>query len=94
MNAAPELQMRLNQRQLNMIAVGGVIEAGLFIGSSTVFSTAGPGAFLPYAVTGVLIILVIRMLGEMVTASPSMGAFADLARKPLGGWAGFSVGWL
>ena len=55
---------------------------------------AGPGAFLSYAITGVLIIMVMRMLGEMATANPSTGSFTDYARKALGGWAGFSVGWL
>ena len=55
---------------------------------------AGPGAFLTYAITGVLIIMVMRMLGEMATANPSTGSFADYARQALGGWAGFSVGWL
>lgn len=94
MSAGPELHKGLNQRQLNMIAIGGVIGAGLFVGSGVVISTAGPGAFITYGVTGVLIILVMRMLGEMATASPSTGSFADYARKALGGWAGFSVGWL
>ena len=94
MNAAPGLQKRLNQRQLNMIAIGGSTGAGLFIGSSVVLRTTGPGGFLTYAVTVVLIILVMQMLGEMATASPSTGSFAGLARKALGGWAGFSVGWL
>lgn len=94
MNTAPELLKRLYQRQLNMIAIGGVIGAGLFIGSSVVLSTTGPGAFLTYAITAVLIILMMRMLGEMATASPSTGSFADLARRALGGWAGFAVGWL
>jgi GABA permease len=92
--AAPELHKGLNQRQLNMIAIGGVIGAGLFVGSGVVINQAGPGAFLTYAVTGVLIILVMRMLGEMATANPSTGSFADYARRALGGWAGFSVGWL
>jgi GABA permease len=77
-----------------MIAIGGVIGAGLFVGSGVVINQAGPGAFLTYAVTGVLIILVMRMLGEMATANPSTGSFADYARQALGGWAGFSVGWL
>src|SRR5689334_8582073 len=94
MGAAPELHKGLNQRQLNMIAIGGVIGAGLFVGSGVVINQAGPGAFVTYAVTGVLIILVMRMLGEMATANPSTGSFADYARRALGGWAGFSVGWL
>ncbi len=95
MQAAPtELKKGLKQRHLTMIAMGGVIGAGLFVGSGTVISTAGPSAFLSYALAGVLIILVMRMLGEMATANPSTGSFADYARQALGGWAGFSVGWL
>jgi GABA permease len=91
---APELHKGLKQRQLTMIAIGGVIGAGLFVGSGVVLTDAGPGAFLTYAVTGVLIIMVMRMLGEMATANPSTGSFADYSRKALGGWAGFSVAWL
>ena len=94
MAGSPELKRGLNQRQLTMIAIGGVIGAGLFVGSGVVIKDAGPGAFLTYALTGVLIIMVMRMLGEMATANPSTGSFADYARKALGGWAGFSVGWL
>ena len=95
MGAAPvELKKGLKQRHLTMIAMGGVIGAGLFVGSGTVIAGTGPAAFLTYAITGVLIILVMRMLGEMATANPSTGSFADYARNALGGWAGFSVGWL
>ena len=95
MGAPPtELKKGLKQRHLTMIAMGGVIGAGLFVGSGTVIAGAGPSAFLTYAITGVLIILVMRMLGEMATANPSTGSFADYARNALGGWAGFSVGWL
>jgi GABA permease len=96
MGAAPptELKKGLKQRHLTMIAMGGVIGAGLFVGSGTVIAGAGPSAFLTYAITGVLIILVMRMLGEMATANPSTGSFADYARNALGGWAGFSVAWL
>jgi GABA permease len=95
MGAPPvELKKGLKQRHLTMIAMGGVIGAGLFVGSGTVISEAGPSAFLSYAITGVLIILVMRMLGEMATANPSTGSFADYARQAIGGWAGFSVGWL
>jgi len=77
-----------------MIAIGGVIGAGLFVGSGVVIKDAGPAAFLTYAVCGLLIILVMRMLGEMATANPSSGSFADYAAQALGGWAGFSVAWL
>ena len=94
MTPPTELQRGLKQRHLTMIAIGGVIGAGLFVGSGVVISETGPAAFLSYAITGVLIILVMRMLGEMATANPSTGSFADYARRALGGWAGFSVAWL
>jgi len=77
-----------------MIAIGGVIGAGLFVGSGVVIKDTGPAAFLTYTVCGLLIILVMRMLGEMAAANPSTGSFADYAGKALGGWAGFSVAWL
>jgi GABA permease len=59
-----------------------------------VVKDTGPAAFLTYAICGLLIILVMRMLGEMAAANPSTGSFAAYAAKALGGWAGFSVGWL
>lgn len=88
------LRRGLSQRQLNMIALGGVIGAGLFVGSGVIIGEVGPGAVITYAVCGVLVVLVMRMLGEMATANPSTGSFADYARQAFGGWAGFSVGWL
>ncbi len=94
MSATPQLSQGLSQRQLTMIAVGGIIGAGFFVGSGVVIGKAGPAAFLTYALCGVLIILVMRMLGEMATANPSTGSFAEYAREALGGWAGFCVGWL
>lgn len=88
------LKQGLSQRQLSMIAIGGVIGAGLFVGSGVVIRETGPAAFLTYAICGLLIVLVMRMLGEMAAANPSTGSFADYAATALGGWAGFSVGWL
>lgn len=93
-SAEPGLRKGLKQRHLTMIAIGGVIGAGLFVGSGVVINQTGPGAFLSYLVTGVLIVLVMRMLGEMATANPSTGSFSDYARDALGGWAGFSAAWL
>ncbi len=94
MDGTAQLRQGLSQRQLNMIAIGGVIGAGLFVGSGVVIKDTGPAAFLTYTLCGVLIILVMRMLGEMATANPSTGSFADYAGNALGGWAGFSVAWL
>src|SRR5215217_4813635 len=94
MSATPTLKKALNQRQLTMIAIGGVIGAGLFVGSGVVIGGTGPGAFIAYGLAGVLIIMVMRMLAEMAVANPSTGSFADYARAAMGNWAGFSVGWL
>ncbi|MBT2227967.1 amino acid permease [Nonomuraea sp. NEAU-A123] len=76
-----------------MIALGGVIGAGLFVGSGTVIHTAGVLAPLAYAVGGVILLLVMRMLAEMAAARPSVGSFSDHARLALGNGAGFIIGW-
>ncbi|WP_204050762.1 amino acid permease [Microbispora siamensis] len=76
-----------------MIALGGVIGAGLFVGSGAVIHTAGVLAPLAYAVGGVILLLVMRMLAEMAAARPSVGSFSDYARLALGKGAGFIIGW-
>ena len=92
--SATALKKGLSDRQLRMIAIGGVIGAGLFVGSGVVIAVPGPAAFITYAMCGFLVIMVMRMLAEMAVANPSTGSFADYARNAMGGWAGFSVGWL
>src|SRR5438045_9240374 len=91
MASTTQLRQGLSQRQLSMIALGGVIGAGLFVGSGVVIKDTGPAAFLTYALCGLLIVLVMRMLGEMAAANPSTGSFADYAARALGGWAGLTV---
>lgn len=88
------LHQSLQQRHLTMIAIGGVIGAGLFVGSSAVITDVGPLAFLTYTVTGILIVMVMRMLGEMAAANPSTGSFTEYARMAMGDWAGFTAAWL
>ncbi|MEV5983675.1 amino acid permease [Streptomyces sp. NPDC052051] len=88
------LQAGLKNRHLSMIAIGGVIGAGLFVGSSTGIATTGPGILLSYALVGTLVVLVMRMLGEMSVANPTSGSFSAHADRALGRWAGFSIGWL
>src|SRR3954447_2851351 len=88
------LQRSLKRRHMTMIALGGVIGAGLFVGSGAVIHATGPAAVISYLLAGVLIVLVMRMLGEMAAAHPSIGSFAEYGRLALGGWAGFSIGWL
>ncbi|MDL5156055.1 amino acid permease [Actinomycetospora termitidis] len=90
----PRLKKTLKTRHLRMLALGGVIGAGLFVGSSAIITEAGPGAFITYGITGVLVFFVMRMLGEMASAKPSTGSFTDYAGLALGRWAGFTTGWL
>jgi GABA permease len=85
---------------MTMIAMGGVIGAGLFVGSGVVIKAAGPAAVLSFVITGLLVVLVMRMLGEMAVAVPAVGSFYEYARlawsdRPrLGQLAGFLSGWM
>ena len=94
--AAPtnELSRSLKGRHLTMISIGGIIGAGLFVSSSTAIRAGGPASFISYAITGLIILLVMRMLGEMATALPKVRSFTEFARAGLGEGAGFVVGWL
>ncbi|MFC8262947.1 amino acid permease [Streptomyces sp. NPDC057291] len=88
------LQAGLKNRHLSMIAIGGVIGAGLFVGSGAGIAAAGPAILLSYALVGLMVVFVMRMLGEMAAARPSSGSFSAYADRALGRWAGFSIGWL
>ncbi|MFB7665002.1 amino acid permease [Kitasatospora sp. NPDC056138] len=88
------LQAGLKNRHLSMIAIGGVIGAGLFVGSGAGIASTGPGILLSYALAGALVVMVMRMLGEMSAADPQSGSFSAYADRALGRWAGFSIGWL
>src|ERR1700724_3762867 len=90
--APRQLSRSLKSRHLAMISIGGIIGAGLFVGSSTSIIAAGPAVFISYAITGMLILLVMRMLGEMATALPKVRSFTEFARCGLGDAGGFVVG--
>lgn len=92
--ASDQLQKGLRQRHMTMISLGGVIGAGLFVGSGAVMNQTGPAAILSYLAAGLLVVLVMRMLGEMAVANPKVGSFMEYCREALGPWAGFAVGWL
>ncbi len=83
----------LKQRHLSMIALGGVIGAGLFVGSGAGIAAAGPSIVVAYTLSGLLVMLVMRMLGEMSAAYPSSGSFSAHAERAIGPWAGFTAGW-
>src|SRR5918993_6058859 len=79
---------------MTMISLGGIIGAGLFVGTGPILNQAGPATILTYLLTGCILILIMRMLGEMAVALPTVGSFSDYGRMALGNWAGFSIGWL
>src|ERR1700676_331333 len=89
-----ELSRSLKGRHLTMISIGGIIGAGLFVSSSTSIIAGGPASFISYAITGLLVLLVMRMLAEMTTALPNVRSFTEFARAGLGDGAGFVTGWL
>ncbi|MFJ9318467.1 amino acid permease [Streptomyces globisporus] len=91
---AEPLSHGLKQRHLTMLGLGGVIGAGLFVGSGAGIAVAGPAIVVSYLIAGALAMLVMRMLGEMSAAMPASGSFSVHAERALGRWAGFSVGWL
>lgn len=91
---AQTLSHSLRPRHLAMISIGGVIGAGLFVGSSVAIATVGPAVIVTYLLTGLLVLLIMRMLGEMAVAMPQVRSFTEFTRIALGNCAGFSVGWL
>ena len=92
--AAAELSRSLKPRHLAMISIGGIIGAGLFVGSSASIAAIGPAIVVSYLITGTLVLLVMRMLGEMAMSLPGVHSFAEFPRAGLGPWAGFVTGWL
>lgn len=94
MSQAPRLSTTLQSRHVAMISLGGIIGAGLFVGSSAAIASIGPAVILCYILAGILILLSMRMLGELAVANPGVGFFTDYARKVLGHPFGFVGGWM
>ncbi|MES4905403.1 MULTISPECIES: amino acid permease [unclassified Streptomyces] len=84
----------LKARHVNMIAIGGAIGTGLFLGAGGRLNNAGPSLFIAYAVCGLFAFLVVRALGELVLHRPSSGAFVSYAREFLGEKGAFVAGWM
>ncbi|MGC7298913.1 amino acid permease, partial [Mycobacteroides abscessus subsp. massiliense] len=94
---APEEQgyhKGLNNRQVQMIGIGGAIGTGLFMGAGGRLHSAGPGLFLVYAVCGVFVFFILRALGELILHRPSSGSFVSYAREFLGEKAAYVAGWM
>ncbi len=84
----------LGKRQLQMIAIGGAIGTGLFLGAGGRLEKAGPSLFLVYGVCGIFVFFILRALGELVLHRPSSGSFVSYAREFYGEKAAYAAGWL
>ncbi|HEY3707741.1 MAG TPA: amino acid permease [Amycolatopsis sp.] len=84
----------LGKRQVQMIAIGGAIGVGLFLGAGGKLHTVGPSLVFSYAICGIAAYFVMRALGELVMHQPTSGSFVVYARKFIGPWAGFVSGWM
>lgn len=84
----------LSPRQLQMIAIGGAIGTGLFLGAGGRLASAGPGLFVVYGVCGVFVFFILRAMGELVLHRPTTGSFVSYAREFLGEKAAYVAGWM
>ncbi len=77
----PQLQRRLKNRHIQLIAMGGAIGTGLFLGSAHIIESAGPSIILGYLIGGLIAFLIMRQLGEMIVHEPVTGSFSYFAFK-------------
>lgn len=88
-----QLKRGLKNRHIQLIALGGAIGTGLFLGIGWTIQMAGPSVLLGYAIAGAIAFLIMRQLGEMIVDEPVAGSFSHFADKYVGHWAGFVSGW-
>lgn len=88
-----QLKRGLTNRHIQLIALGGAIGTGLFLGSAGVMKSAGPSMLLGYAIGGLIAFLIMRQLGEMIVEEPVAGSFSHFAHRYWSPFAGFLSGW-
>jgi len=88
-----ELERALSNRHIQLIAIGGAIGTGLFMGSGKTISVAGPSVILVYMIIGFMLYFVMRAMGELLLSRTGYRNFADFAGDILGPWAAFFTGW-
>ena len=87
------LERALSNRHIQLIAIGGAIGTGLFMGSGKTISLAGPSVIFVYMIIGFMLFFVMRAMGELLLSNLNYKSFADFAADLLGPWAGFFTGW-
>lgn len=93
-NEAPgELRRHLHNRHIQLIALGGAIGTGLFMGSGKTISLAGPSIIFVYMIIGFMLFFVMRAMGELLLSNLEYKSFSDFAADLLGPWAGYFTGW-
>lgn len=92
-SSSDNLQRGLKNRHIQLIALGGAIGTGLFLGIAQTIKSAGPSVLLGYALAGMIAFFIMRQLGEMVVEEPVAGTFSHFAKKYWGDFAGFMSGW-
>ena len=90
---ARDLERGLKNRHIQLIALGGAIGVGLFLGSAKAIHHAGPALILSYAIAGIAVFFTMRALGELLLHRPVAGSFTSYAEEYIGPWAGFFTGW-
>ena len=89
----PQLKRRLKNGHIKLMAMGGAIGTGLFLGSAQIIQSAGPSIILGYLIGGLIAFLIMRQLGEMIVHEPVTGSFSYFAFKYWGKFPGFLTGW-
>ena len=93
MKSDEDLKRGLSNRHIQLIALGGAIGTGLFLGIGKAAVLAGPSVIIGYGLAGIIAFFIMRQLGEMVVHEPVSGSFSHFANKYLGGFAGYASGW-
>ena len=91
--AKQELKRDLKNRHVQLIAIGGTIGTGLFLGSGKAIQLAGPSIIFSYLIIGIALFFVMRALGELLLSNAGYTSFTEFATEYIGPWAGFVTGW-